>query len=114
MNDTCQPAARDSDSMRTMTIVAYACLLGGLVTFHLAAVAGVVIAYIQRDEARGTVWESHIEAIITTFWATLVGLIAGAILCIVLIGFIVLPIVAIWFLYRTIRGLVHAVDGKPY
>jgi uncharacterized membrane protein len=30
------------------------------------------------------------------------------------IGLLVYPVLVIWFLYRTIRGLVHAIDRKPY
>lgn len=113
MNDICQPRVRDSESMRTMAIVAYVCLLAGLFT-GLAAIGAVIIAYLQREDARCTVWESHYDAIIITFWVGLVGLIAGGILMIVLVGFLVWFAVAIWFLYRAIRGLVHAIDCKPY
>jgi uncharacterized membrane protein len=113
MNDTCS-SVRSSDTLRTMAIVAYICLLLGFVTAHMAAIAAVIIAYIQRDDARGTVWESHYEAIITTFWVALVGLIAGIPLCFVLIGIPILIVLGIWYLYRGIRGLVHALDDKPY
>ena len=114
MNDTCQPCVRDQDSLRTMAIVAYVCLLLGIVTAHVAAIGAVIIAYIQRDEARGTVWQSHYEAIIATFWIALVGVIVGIPLCFVLIGIPLLAVLAIWYLYRAIRGLVHTVDAKPY
>lgn len=113
MNESCQPCVRDSSSLRTLAVVGHVCLMAGLVT-GVAAIAAVIIAYLQRDEARGTVWEQHYEAVITTFWTGLVGLVAGAILCIVLVGFIVIPVVMIWVLYRAIRGLVHALDAKPY
>ena len=114
MNDTCQPVIRDQDSLRTMAIVAFVCLLLGIVTAHLAAIGAVIIAYIQRDEARGTVWESHYDAIITTFWVALIGYAVAIPLCFVLIGIPILAVLAIWYLYRTIRGLVHALDGRPY
>ena len=112
MNDI--PQTADSSSSRVMAIVTYVLFLAGWPTFHLATVAGVILAYVQRDEARGTVWESHFENVISTFWIALVcGIVAG-ILCLVGIGFLLLGILAIWFLYRTIRGLVHAIDSRPY
>jgi uncharacterized membrane protein len=114
VNDTCQPAARDYDSLRTMVIVAHVCLLLGIVTAHMAAIGAVIIAYIQRNEARGTVWEGHYEAIIATFWVALIGLIVGVPLCFVLIGIPILAVLAVWYIYRAIRGLVHALDDKPY
>lgn len=114
MNDTCQPMARDTDSLRTMAIVASICLLAGLATAHLAAIGAVIIAYLQRDEARGTIWESHYEAIISTFWVGLVGVLVAIPLCIVLVGIPLLIGLGIWVLYRGIRSLVHALDNKPF
>jgi uncharacterized membrane protein len=32
----------------------------------------------------------------------------------VLVGFIVLGVLAIWYLYRTIRGLILASEARPY
>lgn len=112
MNDICRPARQDA--LRTMAIVAHVCLLLGLVTAHLAAVGAVVIAYLERDEARGTPWQSHYEAIIATFWVALVALIVGVPLSFVLVGIPILIVAAIWYLYRAIRGLVHAVDDREY
>ncbi|GAA0567196.1 DUF4870 family protein [Rhizomicrobium electricum] len=113
MNDTCQPAAREQDSLRTMAIVGHICLLLGFAT-GVAAIGAVIIAYIQRNEARGTMWESHYEAIISTFWVAVVGLVVGVPLCFILIGIPILAVLAIWYLYRSIRGLVHALDVKLY
>jgi uncharacterized membrane protein len=104
----------DTSNNRTMAIVAYVLFLVGLPTLHLATIAGVILGYVQRDEARGTVWQSHFDAIISTFWISLaVGIVSG-ILCLIGIGFVMLGILVLWFLYRTIRGLVHAIDSKPY
>jgi uncharacterized membrane protein len=112
VSDTQQ--ACDSGNNRTMAIVAYVLYLVGLPTLHLATIAGLILAYVQRDEARGTVWQSHFDAIISTFWISLaVGIVAG-ILCLVGIGFVMLGILVLWFLYRSIRGLIHAIDSKPY
>lgn len=112
MNDI--PQTADTSSSRVLAIVSYVLFLAGWPTLHLATIAGVILAYVQRDEARGTVWQSHFEAIISTFWISLAAGIVAAILVIVGIGLILLPIVVIWFLYRTIRGLVHAIDSKAY
>jgi uncharacterized membrane protein len=103
-----------SDSNRTMVIVSYILLLIGWPTLHLATIGGVILAYVQRSDARGTVWEGHYEAIISTFWISLVVGLAAIPLCFVGVGFIIIPGVVIWFLYRAIRGLVHALDSKPY
>ncbi|MDR3527877.1 MAG: hypothetical protein P4L57_11405 [Rhizomicrobium sp.] len=103
-----------SESHRTMAIVSYILLLAGWPTLHVATLVGVVLAYVQRSEARGTLWESHYEAIISTFWIALVVGVIAIPLCFVGVGFLLLAGVVIWFLYRTIRGLIHAIDNRPY
>ena len=108
------PRVADQESGRIMAIVAYVLFLIGWPTLHLATIGGVVLAYVQRNDVRGTIWESHFDAIITTFWISLViGLVAVP-LCFVLVGIPLMIGLVIWFLYRTIRGLVHAIESKPY
>jgi uncharacterized membrane protein len=112
MSETTPVIPRDSD--RILAIVSYVLFLVGWPTLHLATIGGVIIAYVQRDEVRGTLWESHYEAIITTFWTALViGAIAVP-LCFVLVGIPILIGLIVWFLYRTIRGLIHALQSRPY
>lgn len=111
---TPQAVYSDSDSNRTLAIVSYILFLVGWPTFHMATLGGVILAYVQRSDSRGTIWESHWEAIISTFWIALVIGIAAIPLVFIGIGLVVYPILVIWFLYRTIRGLIHAIDRKPY
>ena len=108
------PRAADQETGRIMAIVAYVLFLIGWPTLHLATIGGVILAYVQRDDVRGTIWESHFEAIITTFWISLVVGLVAVPLCFVLVGIPLMIGLVIWFLYRTIRGLVHAIESKPY
>jgi len=133
MTDTAQAPASDS-SLRLFAIVSYVLLLLGC-SNGLTAIVAVVLAYIKRDDARGTIYQSHFSNIITVFWvgAVLVALLiaaagAGAIALLsagppqdiapatgVLIGvYVVMVLFAVWYLYRTIKGLVRALDGKAY
>lgn len=116
MNDI--PQARDEDSARILAIVAWVLFIVGWPTLHLATLGGVILAYIQRGDVQGTVWESHYEALINTFWTGLVIGVAGVIACVTVIGLVVgIPLLVglvIWFLYRSIRGVVHAIESKPY
>lgn len=116
MNDI--PQARDTDSARILAIVAWVLFIAGWPTLHLATIGGVILAYIQRNEVRGTVWESHYESLINTFWVSLVAGVAGAVACLTIVGIVVgVPLligVVIWFLYRSIRGLIHAIESKPF
>ncbi len=60
---------------------------------------GVILAYIKRDDARGTIWESHFANQIETFWVSLVIGIVAIPLCFVFIGIpaVILAGVFIWF-----------------
>ena len=50
---------------------------------------------------------------IRTFWISLIVGIIGFVLAFVLVGFLVLGLLALWHLFRVIRGLIRALDGAP-
>jgi uncharacterized membrane protein len=112
MNQGSVPAA-DSDA-RLMAILGYVLFLVGWPTLHMATVGGLVLAYVKRPDTRGTIWESHFSNLIETFWISLVVGIIAIPLCFVFVGFFVLAFVTIWFFYRTIKGLIRAVENRPY
>lgn len=108
-----QGSAAQSDT-RILAIIVYGLYLVGWPCLHLPTVAGLILAYIKRDEARGTIWQSHFANQIETFWISLLLLIVGIPLCFVLVGIPIVAFTFVWFLYRTIKGLVRAVENKPY
>jgi uncharacterized membrane protein len=131
MSETSAPG---DTSSRIMALVGYALLLLAC-TNGITAIAGVVIAYIKRGETRGTVWESHFSNMIVVFWTAVVVTVSffaavawGAVTIFAtnppqaplnLIGFgaavyVAMIAFAVWYLYRTIRGFVRALDGKAY
>ena len=114
MAQTDVQGSRSSEGLRGSAIIAYVLYLVGWPTLHLATIAGLVLAYIQRGDARGTMWESHYNNLIETFWIALVVLVVAIPLCFVIIGIPLLLGLAIWVLYRTIKGLVRAIENQPY
>ena len=115
MSDTSHqqmPASRE-DSARTMTIIVYLLYLAALIN-GLTAIIGVILAYVKRDEARGTIYESHFANAIEVFWIFLVGMLVAVPLCFVLVGIPLVVALYIWVLFRTIKGVVRANDGQPY
>ena len=107
-----QVAARE-DSARTITIIVYLLYLAALIN-GITAVIGVILAYVKRDEARGTIYESHFTNAIELFWIFLIGMLISVPLCFVVIGFFLIAALYVWVLFRTIKGLVRASDGRPY
>jgi len=100
------------DSLKTLVAVVYGLQLAGfLVAF--TPIAGVVLNYAKRSEARGTWLESHFTWQIRTFWWSLLWCALGLALLVVVVGFFILLAAAVWLLYRAIRGWVELSEGKP-
>jgi uncharacterized membrane protein len=74
---------------------------------------GVIINYIKREDARGTVYESHFDWQIRTFWWGLLWAVLGVLLAVVLVGFVVMFVAWIWMIYRVIKGWLKLIEGKP-
>ena len=108
-----QTVATREDSARTIAIIVYLLYLAALIN-GLTAIIGVILAYVKRDEARGTVYESHFTNAIEVFWIFLVGMLVAVPLCFIVIGVPLVIALYIWVLYRTIKGVVRASDGRPY
>lgn len=110
---TLEPSGNSSSiDAKTWTIIIWALYIGSCVT-AVSGILGVILAYVKRDDLRGTPFESHITSAIRTFWVALIVGLVGTILIFVAIGFIVLLALAVWVLFRSIRGLVLALDSKP-
>ena len=108
------PSAPASTDTRTLAIIVYGLYLGALFTGGVAGLAGVILAYIKRDESRGTIWESHFNNAIQAFWIWLILFVIGVATAWLVIGIFVIGGAFIYFLYRTIKGLLAAVESRPY
>lgn len=97
---------------KTWAIIVWALYLASGLT-GITAIIGVIIAYIKRAEVAGTPYESHMTYAIRTFWIGLIAAVVSVILIFVLIGIPLMIAVGIWCLYRMIRGLICALDGRP-
>lgn len=73
--------------------------------FALAAVAGVIMAYVNRSADDDEVVASHYSYQIRTFWWGLLWLFLGFVLSFVFVGYLILIGWLVWTLYRLIKGL---------
>lgn len=79
----------------------------------ITALVGVVLAYVWRGETHEP-WETtHYRYLIRTFWLGLLGGILGAMLTLVLIGFLILPAVVVLVVVRCVLSLVNAQKRQP-
>lgn len=101
-----------TDKLRTQAIIVYA-LYAASVILGVTVIAGVIMAYMKRDEMQGTLYYDHMQYLIKTFWWSLIGFIIGYITLFILIGGVILFISGIWFIYRVVAGFIKLYDNKP-
>lgn len=128
--------------LKAIVLIAYLLFILAL-SNGVTAIAGAVLLYIKRDDARGTAWESHVRNLLQVFWITLVLIavalaaffwsFSGVIFSLIEHGdhqmppemmapfFVLVPVLwlggglyLLWYLYRTIRGLLRALEGQAY
>jgi uncharacterized membrane protein len=97
--------AMSKDDIRQVGLITYV-LYGIAAVFPPAAIAGVIYAYIKRDDVAGSFAESHMTWLIRTFWLTLAFGVVGMVLALVLVGFLVLFAVGVWYIFRVVKGFV--------
>jgi uncharacterized membrane protein len=108
-----EKTAEQLAGLRQITLVVY--ILQALSFFMgITAIVGVVINYVKKEDAAGTVYESHFDWQIRTFWWGLVWSVLGFILIFALgLGFIVLFVAWIWAIYRVVKGWLKWNDNQP-
>lgn len=100
------------DSLKTLSTVIYA--LYALSLFAgVTAIVAIVLNYLKLDEVRGSWLESHFRWQIRTFWWSLLWLMLGTLTVVILVGWIVLGVAFVWFIYRIAHGWLKLNDGLP-
>ena len=60
----------------------------GAFVFGWTSIIAIIINYIKRDDVRGTFLESHFRWQASTFWWCVLWLVIGAVLYLLLVGFV--------------------------
>ena len=80
----------------------------------LTALASLFIAFLKRDDAKGTIYESHIKYQINTFLIGIFGcIIAFPLIFLLGLGFLLYAAIFVWWMIRSVIGLKTLLDGKP-
>lgn len=107
------PAMADDAVARNKNVVLVIYVLYALaVLTGITAIAGVIVAYIKRDDVQGTWLASHIDWQIKTFWWGLVLSLISIVLMMVVIGFLMWVVVACWLIYRVAKGWLRLNDNR--
>ena len=104
------PSLIAGDDERMMAMVIYILFL---VPFGVTHIVGLVMAYVSRDTAPDWL-RSHYTFQIRTFWIGLLYFASACALCLLLIGFALLPVVVIWFIVRCALGLARLMRREAY
>ena len=104
------PSGMTSDE-RQLAFIVYILLLIP-VSMGTTHIVGLVIAYVQRDSAPDWL-KSHYTYQIRSFWLGLAYLVAACVSVVVLIGFILVPVVVIWYIVRCAIGLSRLSAREP-
>lgn len=100
-------------SLKTVATAVYA-LQALSFFFGVTALVAVVINYVKREDAAGTVYASHFDWQIRTFWWGLLWTVLGFMLILALgLGFVVLFAAWVWAIYRVVKGWLKLTEGKP-
>ncbi|AHE57292.1 hypothetical protein NX02_28565 [Sphingomonas sanxanigenens DSM 19645 = NX02] len=79
----------------------------------ITGIVGVVLAYVWGGQPKAN-WEtSHYAYHIRTFWFGLIGFVVGAILSLILIGFLVMLATGVWVAVRSVMSLLNAQKRLP-
>jgi len=102
-------------TLRNITHVAYGLFALGFLTagfFGVATIAAVILLYIKRADAAGTVYASHFDWLMQTFWWGLLWLAISALATLVFIGWIGVVATFIWAIYRVIKGWIALLEHR--
>jgi len=101
-----------NSEVKNYVFIAYVTYALGLLILFTPFI-GVLLAFIKRDEAQGSIYASHIDWLIKTFWVSLIGLLLGRLTIFILIGWLILAATGIWLIYRVVVGLIKLNEDKP-
>ncbi len=103
-------------SMRSLTHVIYGLFALGLLvpaSSGLQPIAAIVLAYLKRADATGTVYARHFDWVIKTFWWGLLWFVLSGLGTFIFIGWITGVIALVWIVYRVIKGWLALASGLP-
>lgn len=99
-------------ALRQLTMIVYVLQIASIIV-GITLIAAVIINTLKRKDVEGTWLESHFRWQIRTFWYSLLWFGVGLALVIVVVGFFVLMALAMWLLYRAIKGWLELEERRP-
>lgn len=100
---------QDNEGSAQNAKIIYILYLVGIVV-GITGLVGVIMAYINKDEAPDWL-KSHYQFLIRTFWIGLLYCVVGIISAVFIIGIFILLFWVVWLIIRCVKGM-KALDAK--
>lgn len=104
--------ADNEQSVQTTVKVVYL-LLAVNILIQFLGIIGVVIAYMNKDDAPAWL-QTHYQFQIRTFWIGLLLMLAGGLLWMLGIGAFILLFWIIWLVVRCVKGIKYLDQHQPH
>ncbi|OXR49023.1 MULTISPECIES: hypothetical protein [unclassified Pusillimonas] len=114
MTEALPPEENKGLSLKWLTHIIYGLFALGVLSagfIGVATIAAMVLAYLKRSDAAGTIYAVHFDWVIKTFWWGLLWVIVSALLTFVFIGWLTGLAAVIWVVYRLIKGWLALLEG---
>ena len=115
MNPPVTPELEPGLPLRKITHICYALFALAMISaglFGAAAVAAVILAYVKRSDASGTIYASHLDWVIKTFWWGLLWVVLSGLLTAIFIGWVTGIVALVWIIHRLIKGWLALAAGQ--
>jgi uncharacterized membrane protein len=106
-------AEQASENERTTLMICYALQGAGVISGGLASIVGVIISHIKVNETQNDFIRSHHRWLIRTFWWSLAWALVSLVLCFIVIGVFGFFILAVWVIYRLVKGVINFTEKRP-
>lgn len=109
------PAPSSAIDLKTLTHVAYGLFAIGILSmgmFGAAAVATVILLFVKRADAAGTIYAMHFDWMLYTFWWGALWFAVSALATLVHIGWVGVAGTGIWVIYRLIKGWLALYESR--
>src|SRR5690554_5512241 len=116
MTQAYQPQEDPGLPLRKVTHIIYGLFALGILSagvFGVATIAAIVLAYLKRGDAAGTVYAAHFDWVLTTFWWSVLWFVLSALATFIFVGWITGFVALIWLVYRVIKGWLALFGSRP-
>lgn len=115
MSPTPQLTPDSGLSLLKITHIIYGLFALGILTFGVfgvSTIAAVVLAYVKRADAAGTMYAKHFDWVLGTFWWSVLWMVLSGIGTLLFVGWITAFVALVWLVYRIVRGWLALFDGR--